>query len=307
MKKYILKIYGLITDPTKRFFFLSHHGFYNLMSDERYLKKRWKIEFGKELDLDNPRTFNEKLQWLKLYNRKDIYTIMADKYEAKKYVGSIIGDEYIIPTLGIYDRFDDIDFNRLPNQFVIKCTHDSGGVIIVKDKSKFKIDQSRKKINKLLRRNFYWRGREWPYKNIKPRIIIEKYMEDKNDKELRDYKLFCFNGKFKMLFIATNRQGEGEVCFDFFDHNFKHLPFTNGHPHAQVKPHKPKNLQKMIELAEKLSEDIPQIRIDFYETNGKIYFGEITFYHFSGFTKFEPEEWDKKLGDMINLRKKKMT
>lgn len=276
----------------------------NYISDEEYIKMTYKYRTGKELNLSNPQTFNEKLQWLKLYDRRNVYTTMVDKYEVKKYVTDIIGEEYIIPTLGLYNSFDEIDFDKLPNQFVIKCTHDSGGLVIVKDKSKLDIKFAKKKINKCLKNNYYYSGREWPYKNVKPRIIIEKYIEDTKDNELRDYKLFCFNGKFKLMFVATNRQGKGETYFDFFDKDFKHLPFRNGHPNAPKLPHKPKNFEKMIDLAEQLSKDIPQVRIDFYDANGKIFFGEITFFHWSGAVPFDPEEWDYKLGKLIELPRK---
>ena len=275
--------------------------FYRVVPDELFLRIKYRVNFGKKLNLDNPQTFNEKIQWLKLYDRKDVYTTMVDKYEAKKYVASIIGDEYIIPTLGIYDKFDDIDFDKLPNQFVIKCTHDSGGIVIVKNKTNFDKNAARKKINKFLKRRFYYTNREWPYKNVKPRIIVEQYMEDEKDGELRDYKLFCFNGKFEIMFIATNRQGKGDTYFDFFDRDFRHLPFTNGHPNAPIIPHKPVKFDEMVTLAEKLSKNIPQVRIDFYEVNGRVYFGEATFFHWSGFVPFEPEEWDYKIGQMIDL------
>lgn len=280
--------------------FLNNRGFH-FLKDETYLKMLYKLSFNKTLDLDNPITFNEKLQWLKLHDRSEIYTTLVDKYEVKEYVAKIIGKEYIIPTLGVYERFDDIDFNKLPNQFVIKCTHDSGGLEICRDKSMFNKKLVRKKINKCLKKNFYWMGREWPYKNVKPRIIIEKYMEDKKDSELRDYKFFCFNGKFQVMFIATNRQGKGDTYFDFFDKNFKHLPFVNGHPNAPVSPHKPANLNEMVRMAEKLSVGIPQVRVDFYEVNGKVYFGEMTFFHYSGMTPFKPDKWDYELGELINL------
>jgi len=273
-----------------------------LLPDEIFLRIKYRMKFGKKLNLKNPKTFNEKIQWLKLHDRKDIYTKMVDKCEVKEYVASIIGEEYIIPTLAVYDKFDDISFNKLPKRFVIKCTHDSGGIIIVKDKNKLDIKNARKTINESLKRKYYYHGREWPYKNVKPRIIIEKYMEDKKDGELRDYKMFCFNGHFEFMFIATNRYGDGETYFDFFNRNFEHLPFANGHPNAPTLPHRPRNFDKMIELAEKLSNGVPQVRIDFYDVNGKIYFGEITFSHWSGMMPFEPEEWDRKLGDLIDLK-----
>ncbi len=273
------------------------------LNDKLYLKCAYKKYLNKKLDFKNPKTFNEKLQWLKLYDRKDIYTIMVDKYDVKEYVSNIIGEEYIIPTLGIYNSFNEIDFDKLPNQFVIKCTHDSGGLVIVQDKEKLDIESAKKKINKCLKNNFYYQGREWPYKNVKPRIIIEKYMVDESGYELKDYKFFCFNGNVKLMFVATDRNSTSETCFDFFDENFNHLPFTNGHPNSNKKIKKPKNFNKMVNLAEKLSTNIPHVRIDFYNINGKIYFGELTFYHWSGFVPFTPVEWDYRLGELIKLPK----
>ena len=277
----------------------------HVLSDKLFLKLNYKTYIGKKLNLKNPQTFNEKLNWLKLNDRKDIYTAMVDKYEVKKLVAEKIGDEYIIPTLGVWDNFDDIDFDSLPDQFVLKCTHDSGGLVICKDKSKLNINSAKEKINNTLKRNFYWWSREWPYKNVKPRIIAETYMEDKETSELRDYKFFCFDGEVKALFIATERQKVGEeVKFDFFDSDFNHLPIRQGHPNAKVTPQKPINFEEMKLLASKLSEGIPHLRVDFYEANGKIYFGELTFFHFGAMVPFVPEEWDYKFGEWINLPRK---
>ncbi len=270
--------------------------------DKQYLQLMYWIRMGKKLNLKKPQTFNEKLQWLKLYDRRPEYTMMVDKYEVKKYVADRIGKEYIIPTLGIWDSFDEIDFNKLPNQFVLKCTHDSGGLVICRDKQTMNVSDTRKKIEKSLKNNFYWVGREWPYKNVKPRIIAEQYMEDSKDRELRDYKFFAFDGVVKALFIATDRGDESvDTKFDFFDAKFRHLDFTNGHPNAKVLPHKPETFEKMKALAEELSVGIPQIRVDFYEVNGKTYFGELTFAHWSGMKPFKPEIWDKKFGEFIKL------
>lgn len=281
---------------------LCSKGFFNWMSDEMYLKMRYKKKLGRKLDLDNPHTYNEKLQWLKLHDRRPEYTMMVDKYEAKKYVADRIGEQYIIPTLGVWNSFDEIDFDTLPNQFVLKCTHDSGGLVICKDKKVFDRDAARKKINKSLANNYYLHGREWPYKNVKHRIIAETYMEDTQTQELRDYKFFTFDGVAKALFIATERQTQGEETkFDFFDMDFQHLDFTNGHPNAGVKPEKPQNFNEMKRLAEILSEGIPHLRVDFYEVNGRTYFGELTFSHWSGMTPFEPEKWDEIFGNWIKL------
>ncbi len=280
-------------------------GLIKWMPDKPYLKLMYWATTGKRLDLKNPKTFNEKLQWLKLYNRNPKYTTAVDKSMVKQYVSEIIGNQYIIPTLGVWDKFDEIDFDKLPSQFVLKCTHDSGGVIICKDKSEFDIECSKEKINHFLKRKFFYFGREWPYKDVKPRIIAEKYMEDAKTNELRDYKFFCFDGEVKALFVASDRQTKGaETKFDFFDENYKHLDVKNGHPNASVLPEKPQNFEKMKELAAKLSVGIPHVRVDLYEVNGKIYFGEMTFSHWSGFVPFDPEEWDYKFGDWIKLPKK---
>ena len=276
-----------------------------LIPDRQYLKMMYRKLIGKELNLDNPETFNEKLQWLKLYNRKPEYTKMVDKYEVKKYVADLIGEEYIIPTLGVWDRVEDIDFDALPNQFVLKCTHDSGGLVICRDKSTLDIPEAIKKLKRSLKRNFYWYGREWPYKNVKPRIIAEKYMEDDSYKELRDYKFFCFDGKVKLLFIATERSNKNsETKFDFFDTEYNHLNIRNGHPNSDKPVEKPQNFEKMKELSSVLSKGIPHVRVDFYEVNGKVKFGEMTFFHWSGLVPFEPEEWDHKIGSWIKLPEK---
>lgn len=299
------KLKNFISDSAKRILYLSQLGFYRHMDDRKYLEKLYRATFGKELNLENPQTFNEKLQWLKLYDRKPIYTTMVDKYAAKEYVADKIGEEYIIPTLGVWDKFDDIDFDALPDQFVLKCTHDSGGLAICRNKKTFDIAAARKKINRCLKRNYYYTFREWPYKNVKPRIIAEKYMVDESGYELKDYKIFCFDGQPKIMFIATDRANpEEETKFDFFDMEFNHLPFQNGHPNAKKSIMQPKGFEKMKELAAKLSAGIPQVRVDFYDIDGKVYFGELTFSHWSGFVPFDPEEWDYKLGAWIDLPQK---
>lgn len=301
----IKNIIKFILDKKFRFSYLAAHGVYNSMSDEKFLKTKYRNQINKELNIESPRTFNEKLQWLKLYDRKPIYTTMVDKYEVKKYIADIIGAEYVIPTLGVWEKFEDIDFDSLPEQFVLKCTHDSGGLAICKNRSTFDFKSAKKKIGKCLKRDYYLCSREWPYKDVRPRIIAERYMEDSETSELRDYKFFCFNGKAKMLFIASERQKKGEETkFDFFDMDFNLLPFTNGHPNAQVTPLKPKCFDEMLALAEKLSVDIPHVRVDFYEVDGKVYFGEMTFFHWSGFVPFDPPEWDEKIGSWIELPEK---
>ena len=298
------EIYKFIHNPLLLFGSLGHRGFFNWMNDEQYLKILFKIRIGQELNLNNPQAFNEKLQWLKLHDRRPEYTMMVDKYAVKKYVSEKIGEQYIIPTLGVWDKFDDIDFDQLPDRFVLKCTHDSGGLVICRDKANFNIRDTRKKINRCLKQNYFWGCREWPYKNVKPRIIAEKYMEDEILSELRDYKFFCFDGKPMLLFIASDRHKNCETKFDFFDIDFNYLNITNGHPNSKNHPKKPLNFNLMVELSKKLSKNIPHVRVDFYEINGNVYFGELTFYHWSGLVKFNPSEWDLKLGKMLKLPKK---
>lgn len=278
------------------------HRLAQLLPDKIYLQIYYRRIFGRKLNLKEPKTFNEKIQWLKLYDRNPTYSKMVDKYEAKNYVENKIGKEYIIPTLGVWEEFDKINFSELPNQFVLKTTHDSGGVVIVKDKDKMNLVKTKKIIEDSLNNNYYLQGREWPYKNVKHRIIAEKYMVDESGYELKDYKFFCFNGIAKVMFIASDRQNTNEETkFDFFDMEFNHLPFTNGHPNSNKIIIKSKSFEKMKKLAEILSEGIPQVRIDFYDINGNIYFGEMTFSHWSGFVPFIPDEWDYRLGSMINL------
>ena len=294
-----------IVDPVTRFTILNSRGCYNALSDEKILKKAFKMKIGKELDLSNPISFNEKMQWLKLYDHNPLYSKMVDKYEVKKIIGSMIGEEYIIPTLGVWERFEEINFDNLPRQFVLKCTHDSGGVIICKDKETFDKRNAQRIINKCLKRNYYWSGREWPYKNVKPRIIAEKYMEEQSSKnvtsELMDYKLMCFGGKVKCSFVCTERYSKDGLKVTFFDRDWKRMPFERHYPQSKEIISKPYNYEKMILLAEKLSKGIPFVRVDFYEVNQKIYFGELTFYPGSGLEEFTPSEWDDILGSWIEL------
>lgn len=273
-----------------------------VLPDKWYLFFRFKNRVGYWPHLNHPRTFNEKLQWLKLNDRHAEYTQMVDKIDAKKYVASIIGDKYIIPTLGVWNSVDEIEWDKLPNQFVIKVSSDSGGIVVCKDKQTLDIEKAKEKLTNGWGKNYYVHNKEYPYRDLTPRIIAEEYKEDESGYELRDYKIFCFNGEPKLLFVASDRQNAGEdTKFDFFDLNWNHLPFTNGHPNSKEHIARPKNFEEMLEIAKKLSVGIPQVRIDLYNCNGKIYFGEITFFHWSGMTAFDPVEWDFKLGKMIKL------
>lgn len=290
-----------MTNPIIRFGYLSKIGIFNSMPDEEYLKRRYKLTFNKELDLENPQTFNEKLQWLKLNDRKPEYTIMVDKYAVKKYVADKIGEQYIIPTLGVWDSFDEIDFNCLPNQFVLKCTHDSGGLVICRDKSKLDIKSARKKINKCLKRNFFYGGREWPYKNVKPRIIAEKYMTDESGIELKDYKVFNFGGTPEIIEVDFGRFKEHKR--NLYDTDWQYIEAAIQYPTASdVKIDRPQQLEQMLKLAKILSKDIPFVRTDFYSIEDRLYFGELTFFHGSGFEKITPKRYEKLLGEKINIR-----
>lgn len=276
------------------------------VSDKYFIQKKYFLKTGKKLMLDNPITFNEKIQWLKLNDRNPRYTQMVDKYEAKKYVSSIIGDEYIIPTIGIYDSVENIDFEKLPKEFVIKCTHDSESTIICKDKYNTDLNELKQRISKKLKTNYYYRCREWPYKNVKPRIITEKYMATENQKELIDYKFFCFNGNPKFIYVSQGLSDHSTARISFANMNYEIEKFKRKDykPFATL-PKKPVNFEKMKELARILSKEIPFLRVDFYEINQKIYFSELTFYPGGGFIPFDPDEYDKVLGKMLELPKEK--
>lgn len=302
------KIVKAIKNPRQIFIHLVWNlqirGFFDSWDDEYYLKFIYWLNHGKKLNLDKPKTFNEKLQWLKLNDRNLNYTIMVDKYKVKEYVANIIGSEYIIPTLGVWEQFDDIDFELLPNQFVLKCTHDSGGVVICKNKNKLDINQARKIIEKSLNTNYYLYGREWPYKNVKPRIIAEVFMsnENKTSDELSDYKVHCFNGEPKLILVCTERHAKSGLKEDFYNIEWRHLDMARPkHLNSAKRQKKPKNYQKMLKISKILANNIPFSRIDFYEVEGKLYFGEITLYPASGLSGFIPKEWDTILGDWIEL------
>lgn len=273
-----------------------------IKSDSLFLRIAFWSRMGYRLNLKEPRSFSEKIQWLKLYDRKPIYTKMVDKVSAKDYVASIIGEKYIIPTFAVYDNAEEIDWDALPEKFVMKCSHDCGSIIICKDKTTLDKDASKKIMEEGLKRRYYWQNREWPYKDVKPRILVEQYMEDKKTGELRDYKFFCFDGEVRAMFVASERQVKsGETKFDFFDEYYNHLPIINGHPNASVMPEKPFCFDEMKEIASKLSRGIRHLRVDLYEMNGKVYFGELTFSHWSGMVPFEPKEWDYIFGNWIKL------
>lgn len=303
MNRYI----RMLTEKRFRFSMLSKLGLYNWMSDEAYIRKRYAYELGHVLNLENPVTYNEKLQWLKLNDRRSVYASMVDKLEMKAFVEQRVGSGFVIPVIGgPWDSFADIDFERLPQQFVLKTTHDCGGVLVCKNKKEFDFVYARKFINKHLKSKYYLTCREWPYKQVKPRIFAEAYITDSKQmaetEQLTDYKFFCFDGIPKAMFVATDRADPTtETKFDFYDMNFRHLPIVQGHPNSEKELVKPVNYEQMKQIAAVLSKGIPQLRVDFYSTGDRLYVGELTLFHFGGFVPFEPAEWDKTFGDWIKL------
>lgn len=302
---------NFINDPRIRMGYLNRLGFYN-GSDEKYLKKKFKLIMGYDLDLENPRTFNEKLQWLKLYDRKPEYTMMVDKYKVRDYIAAQLGEEYLIPLLGVWDDPEDIDFDALPNQFVLKCNHNSGlGMCICKDKSKLDIKKVKEDLRKGLNQDYYLTGREWPYKNITRKIICEKYIEAHYSKNseitgLLDYKFYCFNGEPRFLYVgyADVRDGVKHDRMTYLDLDWHKTAFNRpDHDELLFFPEIPSNFDEMIEVAKKLSEGIPFVRVDLYNINNRIYFSEMTFFPGSGFSPFSPKEAETTLGIWIKLPK----
>lgn len=289
-----------LTKPGGWFFFLSSRGLLNWMDDEAYIKREFRYSLGYEPDLEHPRTFNEKLNWLKLHDRNPLYTQLVDKYEVKRYVAEKVGEQFVVPVIGgPWDSVDEIDFDALPEQFVLKCTHDSGGVVICRDRASFDREAAKAKLAKSLRRNFYWVNREWPYKNVPPRIFAEKYLEDESG-DLHDYKFFAFNGITRVFYITSGRSA-GDRRTDFYDLRLNHLNLRDDDKNADVPPPAPARLEKMKGLADTLSRGIPCLRVDFYEIGGRVFIGELTLYYSGGFVPFSPREWDQLFGSWIDL------
>ena len=278
---------------------IKHLGIF--VTDKLFLSIIYRLKTGSKICWNNPKSFNEKIQWLKLYDRKPEYTIFVDKYKVRDYILKTIGEKYLIPLIGVWDNPDEIDFDKLPNQFVLKCNHNSGlGMCICKDKSKLDIEKVKRELKKGLEEDYYLAWREWPYKNVPRKIIAEKYMVDESGFELKDYKIFCFNGEPKFI----------QVDFDRFVNHMRNLYTTDWQyikakieyptaPDRQIS--KPKVLDEMLDLARNLSKGIPHVRTDFYCIDNKVYFGEMTFYHGSGFEHFEPAKYGLEIGSWINL------
>lgn len=297
------KIIKVLKNPKLAIIYILGFKMFKAIPDAKYLQLKYRLIMGRKLDLKNPKTFNEKLQWLKLNDRRPEYTMLVDKYEVRQHIKETIGEEYLIPLIGVYNNFDEIDFDVLPNEFVLKPNHTSGDVFICRDKSKINYRELKSEVDKWLQREYYWLHREWPYKNVQPKIVCEKYMVDESGIDLKDYKFMCFNGEVRCSFVGLNRQSETGLNIDFYDLEWELMPFERHYPNSGIKLEKPKNYEKMIRLAELLSSELPFVRVDFYEINGRMYFGELTFYPGSGFEGFTPESYDELLGSWINLKK----
>ena len=292
----------LMKNPYKIFVFLGYKGLLNWVGDKAYIKLLYRGIVGKKLNLDNPKTFNEKLQWLKIYNRKPEYTMMVDKYAVREYIKEQLGEEFLIPLIGVWDSPDEIDFDALPDQFVLKCNHNSGlGMCICTDKSKLDIEAVKEDLRKGLKQDYYLTSREWPYKNVKRKIIAEKYMVDESGTELKDYKVLCFNGEPELIQIHS---GRAKVHMqDYYDTKWNKMDIYQGYPLSDEVREKPVFLEEMLEVSRVLSKGIPHVRVDWYYVENQLYFGELTFFDGSGYFEFEPDEWNYKLGEKIKIDK----
>lgn len=277
------------------------NGLLNFIPDYIYLKLVFKAEMGYRLNLKNPKTYNEKLQWIKLYDRKQEYTMFADKYAVREYVAKTIGEQYLVPLIGVYESVYEIPWDKLPNRFVLKCTHGSGTNIICTDKETFNIEDAVNKLTKWLKKSFYWGGREWCYKNIPPRIICEQFIDTPDGNTPDDYKFMCFNGEPKLIQLHHDRYGKHTL--DFYDTLWRKTDICQVTPNSDYIAPKPELLNNMLCIARKLSAGMAYSRIDLYYQSKKIYFGEITMYPTSGFSSFRTIEQDIKLGSWIKLPK----
>ena len=274
-----------------------------IKNDALYLKMEYYFQTGRRLNLNNPKSYNEKLQWLKIHDRKPEYTQMVDKAGVKEYIAKTIGEQYVIPTLGVWKHFDEINFTTLPEKFVLKCTHDSGGLVICKDKKTLDKVSAKKKIERCLQKNYFYGTREWPYKDVEPRIIAEPLLEQANGEEICDYKVMCFNGKAKLIELHMNRHSDHHTQ-DFYDVNWQKTEISQGKGYggcSDIEVPKPSCLDKMLRLSETLTKDMAHCRVDWYVVNGHLYFGELTFFDGSGFDLFDRYEDDLLLGSWINL------
>lgn len=307
IKKLLTAAVKYMTNSDYRFLIDSVRGKHNSMPDEEYIKRMFKARMGRELDLANPKTLNEKLQWLKLYYRKPEYTVMVDKYKVRQYIAEKLGEEYLIPIVGVWNNPDDIDFDALPDKFVLKCNHNSGlGMCICKDKSKLDVEKVKEGLRKGIKQDYFLSGREWPYKDVERKIICEQFMQDDDSEGLTDYKFFCFGGKADCVMVCLDR-ATGDTKFYFFDRAWNLLRYNirgKNAPEGFTVP-KPDNMDEMFDIAEKLSEGLPFSRIDLYSVGGKIYFGEITFFPDNGFDPNLLSETDNYWGQMLDIKRLK--
>lgn len=266
--------------------------------DKLYITLQYFLRMRKVINWKEPQTFNDKLNWLKIYDRNPYYTKLADKYEVKSIVSEIIGNQYVVPCYGVWDNIDDVDFSKLPNKFVIKATHDSSGATIC-EKGKFIEKEIKEKYKKIQKRNYFYQWREWPYKNIRPRIIADTFLSDGTGKELRDYKFWCFNGVPTYMYCTIKGK---DVYENFYDMDFKPVMIDHGIKRNPQEFTKPSQFELMKELATKLSTGIPFVRIDFFQVGSNVFFGEFTFYDWAGMNSFR-NGWDEKLGRLLSINK----
>lgn len=297
-----MRLINGIKDPFRAFLYFAGKGYFDGMRDETFLKLKYRGKMGKRLRLDGPKTFNEKLQWLKLYDRRPEYTRMVDKYLVRDYIAERMGEQYLIPLLGVWDRPEDVPFETLPEQFVIKCNHNSGlGMYICKDKARLNPSEVRRELDLGLRQDYYLTGREWPYKNVPRKILAEQYLES-DAGGLTDYKIHCFHGTPKFILVCRSRFSAEGLTDDFYTPQWEHMDLRRpGVPNGTTPVPRPEKLEEMLTFAKELSRDIPFLRVDLYLVEGRIYFSELTFFPASGFEPYEPEQWDERLGELLEL------
>lgn len=304
VKKIIKRI---IDNPKMIFAYINATGCLNFLPDRAILRMLWWVRTGKKLNDKTPKSFNEKIQWLKIYNHDPKLNLFVDKYAVREYVKDILGESCLIPLIGVWDDPDEIDFNLLPSQFVLKCNHNAAiGLCICRNKENLDEGHVVKELKRGLRKNFYYSSREWAYKDVRRKVICEKYMEDSSGKGLRDYKFFCFNGVAKFVYLSEGLENHDTAKISFYDLDGNEMPFKRkDYAPFSEKPSFPKNFNELIDSANKLatSTKLPFVRIDLYSIDNKMYFSEITCYPNSGFIPFDPDEWDDKVGSWMDLSK----
>ena len=299
MKKNIIKKMGLHIFLFEIYNIFVNKILANVLSDKPFISLVYFLNFRRKINLTPPKSFNEKLNWLKLYDHNPVYKSLADKYEVKNFVSQVIGEKYVVPCYGVWDSSDEIDFNNLPKQFVLKTTHNSSGVFVCRDKELLDMEKIKEELNKSLKRKYYKHTREWVYKEIAPRIIADEYLDDGSGHELKDYKFWCFNGEPRMMYITNKGK---EIFENFYDMDFNVLNINHGFPRRFPEYEKPECFEEMKVLARQLSSNIPFVRIDFFYVNKRIYFGEFTFYDWAGLRPFKKYEMDCELGKFISIK-----